>query len=139
MSHACSNCANEGDSWDCTECDGCGTLTGEAHFVDCPTAPSYEEPGHPRMEPIAMPTDDGSVEEGYVILRFGPPRPIEELFTVVGTGWVPHTPADIDRIEQAMEDTDRTGGCEALDGCRVEPDGECPHGSPSILIARGIL
>jgi len=24
-------------------------------------------------------------------------------------------------------------------GCWVEPDGECPHGQPSILIDRGIL
>ncbi len=28
--------------------------------------------------------------------------------------------------------------CPAIDGCRVEPDGECPHGYPSWLIAMGV-
>ena len=26
------------------------------------------------------------------------------------------------------------GVCEATDGCRVEPDGECEHGHPSWLL-----
>jgi hypothetical protein len=26
------------------------------------------------------------------------------------------------------------GGCEATDGCWVEPDGTCPHGHPSWLL-----
>ena len=29
--------------------------------------------------------------------------------------------------------------CEALDGCTVEPDGRCPHGAPSYLIALGMI
>ena len=29
--------------------------------------------------------------------------------------------------------------CEATDGCRVEPDGECPHGHPSWLIRLGMI
>lgn len=29
--------------------------------------------------------------------------------------------------------------CEALDGCTVEPDGRCPHGAPSYLIALGMM
>jgi hypothetical protein len=29
--------------------------------------------------------------------------------------------------------------CEAVDGCTVEPDGHCPHGSPSWLIQLGIM
>ena len=28
---------------------------------------------------------------------------------------------------------------EAKDGCEVEPDGECEHGSPSWLIALGLI
>ena len=31
------------------------------------------------------------------------------------------------------------GMCEALDGCSVEPDGTCPHGLPSWLIAYGVV
>lgn len=29
------------------------------------------------------------------------------------------------------------GGCEATDGCWVEPDGTCPHGYPSWLLYLG--
>lgn len=25
------------------------------------------------------------------------------------------------------------------EGCKVEPDGHCPHGNPSILLATGII
>lgn len=31
------------------------------------------------------------------------------------------------------------GICEALDGCIVEPDGYCPHGSPSWLLHLGLI
>ena len=31
------------------------------------------------------------------------------------------------------------GRAEALDGCIVEPDGTCPHGSPSWLIELGLI
>ena len=31
------------------------------------------------------------------------------------------------------------GGCEATDGCWVEPDGTCPHGCPSWLIELGFI
>ena len=31
------------------------------------------------------------------------------------------------------------GGCEALDGCWVEPDGECRHGLPSWLRALNMI
>lgn len=38
----------------------------------------------------------------------------------------------------AMEDliawVDEDDGCEATDGCYVEPDGVCPHGYPSWLL-----
>lgn len=31
------------------------------------------------------------------------------------------------------------GGCKALDGCWVEPDGRCPHGLPSWMLALGYI
>ena len=31
------------------------------------------------------------------------------------------------------------GGCEATDGCWVEPDGTCPHGHPSWMIVLGLI
>ncbi len=30
-------------------------------------------------------------------------------------------------------------GCKALDGCWVEPDGTCEHGSPSWLLALNLI
>ena len=37
--------------------------------------------------------------------------------------------------EATLERWDMDGYCKALDGCRVEPDGECEHGRPSWLVA----
>ena len=31
------------------------------------------------------------------------------------------------------------GVCKTIDGCRVEPDGECSHGYPSWLLALGYM
>jgi len=31
------------------------------------------------------------------------------------------------------------GGCEATDGCWVEPDGYCEHGCPSWMIVLGLI
>jgi hypothetical protein len=31
------------------------------------------------------------------------------------------------------------GGCEAIDGCWVEPDGICEHGQPSWLLRLGLI
>ena len=31
------------------------------------------------------------------------------------------------------------GGCEATDGCWVEPDGTCPHGHPSWFLVLGLV
>lgn len=31
------------------------------------------------------------------------------------------------------------GVAKATDGCRVEPDGECPHGKQSWLLALGLI
>ena len=41
-------------------------------------------------------------------------------------------------IEDLME-WEAQGGCEATDGCWVEPDGTCPHGYPSWLIVLGLI
>jgi hypothetical protein len=39
-------------------------------------------------------------------------------------------------IEDIIEWHDEAGGCEATDGCWVEPDGVCQHGYPSWLLYR---
>ena len=41
-------------------------------------------------------------------------------------------------IEQ-LEEWLAEGGCEATDGCWVEPDGTCPHGRPSWLLRLGLV
>lgn len=40
---------------------------------------------------------------------------------------------DEDELQEWMEE----GGCEATDGCWVEPDGTCPHGCKSWLLELG--
>jgi hypothetical protein len=42
-------------------------------------------------------------------------------------------------VEIAMIMAESEGSCEALDGCTVEPDGECAHGFPSVLRAAGVI
>jgi hypothetical protein len=46
-----------------------------------------------------------------------------------------HNPPSIPTMERWME----KGIARATDGCKVEPDGECPHGKPSWLIALGFI
>lgn len=41
----------------------------------------------------------------------------------------------LDELEEYVLD----GICPATDGCDVEPDGVCPHGHPSWLIALGMI
>jgi len=38
-----------------------------------------------------------------------------------------------------IEDWDADGGCEATDGCWVEPDGVCEHGHPSWMLRLGLI
>lgn len=45
------------------------------------------------------------------------------------------TPPSMAELEEALCD----GTCDAVDGCTVEPDGTCPHGSHSWLRALGII
>ena len=42
---------------------------------------------------------------------------------------------DLGQLEEWMDD----GGCEAMDGCWVEPDGVCPDGHPSWLLQLGMI
>ena len=40
---------------------------------------------------------------------------------------------------ETLEEWDLDGGCEATDGCWVEPDGVCQHGHPSWLLRLGYI
>ena len=42
-------------------------------------------------------------------------------------------------FETLMEWMWEDGGCEATDGCWIEPDGVCPHGHPSWLLRLGLI
>ena len=42
---------------------------------------------------------------------------------------------DLEQIEEWMDE----GGCEATDGCWVEPDGTCEHGCESWAIVLGLI
>ncbi len=48
--------------------------------------------------------------------------------------------SDMDEILSILQRWhDEDGGCEATDGCWVEPDGTCPHGHPSWLRKLGLV
>ena len=38
-----------------------------------------------------------------------------------------------------LQEWEAEGGCEATDGCWVEPDGRCEHGCPSWLLVMGLI
>ena len=40
---------------------------------------------------------------------------------------------------EELEEWMLSGGCEATDGCWVEPDGECEHGHVSWLLYLGMI
>ena len=42
-------------------------------------------------------------------------------------------------IETMRRWHDQEGGCEATDGCWVEPDGYCAHGCSSWLLVAGLI
>jgi hypothetical protein len=42
-------------------------------------------------------------------------------------------------LEELQRQVEEDGGCEATDGCFVEPDGTCDHGQPSWLLALGLV
>jgi len=41
-------------------------------------------------------------------------------------------------VEQ-LEEWQNEGGCEATDGCWVEPDGRCEHGHSSWMLVMGVI
>ena len=41
--------------------------------------------------------------------------------------------------QETLMEWEAEGGCEATDGCWVEPDGTCPHGQPSWLLKLGLI
>ena len=41
--------------------------------------------------------------------------------------------------DKQLEKWSMDGVAKAVDGCRVEPDGICPHGYPSWLLALGLI
>jgi hypothetical protein len=42
-------------------------------------------------------------------------------------------------VEELQRQVEEDGGCEATDGCLVEPDGTCDHGQPSWLLVLGLI
>ena len=42
-------------------------------------------------------------------------------------------------LEELQRQVEEDGGCEATDGCFVEPDDSCEHGQPSWLLVLGVI
>jgi hypothetical protein len=42
-------------------------------------------------------------------------------------------------LEELQRQVEEDSGCEATDGCFVEPDGTREHGQPSWLLAHGLI
>ena len=42
-------------------------------------------------------------------------------------------------LQELQRQIEEDGGCEATDGCFVEPDGTCDHGQPSWLLVLGLI
>ena len=63
---------------------------------------------------------------------------IQKINVMLAPKWPEQTTdePDLETLESWMEED---GGCEATDGCWVEPDGICPHGHPSWLIRLGLI
>jgi hypothetical protein len=51
----------------------------------------------------------------------------------------PEPTTDPPSFEDLMDWECDEDGCEATDGCWVEPDGVCPHGHPSWMIVMGVI
>jgi hypothetical protein len=65
--------------------------------------------------------------------RTRPPPPTTT--TTTKEGGEPHATPSLELRRQVEED----GGCEATDGCFVEPDATCDHGQPSWLLDLGLI
>jgi hypothetical protein len=53
--------------------------------------------------------------------------------------WKEVNPMRRPSLEELQRQVEEDGGCEATDGCFVEPDGTCDHGQPSWLLALGLI
>ena len=42
-------------------------------------------------------------------------------------------------LQELQRQLEEDGGCEATDGCWVEPDRTCDHHQPSCLLALGLI
>lgn len=49
------------------------------------------------------------------------------------------TPTQAEPDDEELEEWVYDSVVEATDGCRVEPDGVCPHGHPSWLLYLGLV
>jgi hypothetical protein len=46
---------------------------------------------------------------------------------------------DMAALMEVIEAQNADDVCDATDGCRVEPDGRCPHGCSSWLVELGLI
>ena len=104
--------------------EGRGTLAHGAWYPD-------DDPAWDNPEMVAAdayePMD--AVEDSYEAY-------IAQRYDFDGEDALPDDLDDAPDIETLMQ-WEMDGVCEALDGCLVEPDGICPHGSPSWLVYLG--
>ena len=63
---------------------------------------------------------------------------LDSLPTIDQVGY-PAPTVDIPDISQIMEWIEEDSGCEATDGCWVEPDGVCEHGFISWAVHLGLI
>ena len=118
-----------GELWQCstcgkTVCHAEGTDQDPALCDDCWMAKHHpQQVVHEAEERL----DDSTAEPAAL--------PIQALHF---SNWPePTTEApDLETIEEWMWED---GGCEATDGCWLEPDGVCPHGHPSWLLVMGLI
>ena len=69
----------------------------------------------------------------------GPLNSLSRAMVRRNTGGWPQPTEPQPSIEEIMDMEWERGGCEATDGCFVEPDGMCHHGHPSWMIRMGLL
>ena len=95
-------------------------------------AAALTDPRHsPGVPPIGGPV--GGCEPGTHRGRTRPPPPTPCLsWREVNRMWRPS-------LEELQRQLEEDSGCEAIDGCYVEPDGTCDHGQPSWLLALGLI
>jgi hypothetical protein len=55
------------------------------------------------------------------------------------SAWKEVNPMRRPSLEELQRQVEENGGCEATDGCFVEPDGTCEHDQPSWLLALGLI